>query len=96
MLIETPIKMNDIVTLKLIGGDEVVGKLTDERTDSYLELKNPLVVIVNQQGFGLMAYIFTAEAGIPVKIDRSAVISFSKTMDSVAKEYIKQTTGLIT
>ncbi len=94
MLIQTPMKLNDIVTLKLIGGDEIIGKLMDERTDSYVEIKKPLVVMMAQQGFGLMPFMLTSNPDTTVKIDRSHVLALSKTMDQVSKEYIKQTTGL--
>lgn len=96
MLIETSVKLNDIVTLKMVGGDEVVGKLLDERTDSYVEISKPLVVMMAQQGFGLAPYILTAGPDTSAKLDRKHVIAVVKTYDRVAKEYIKQTTGLIT
>ena len=94
MLIQSPLKLNDVVTLKLIGGDEVIGKLTDERIDTYVEVKKPLVVMMAQQGFGLMPFMLTGNPDATVKIDRSHVLAVSKTMDQVSKEYIKQTTGL--
>ena len=95
MLIQTPMKLNDIVTIKLVGGDEVIGKLTDERTDSYVEIKKPLVVMMAQQGFGLMPFMLTGNPDATVKLDRSHVLAVMKTMEQVSKEYIKQTTGII-
>ncbi len=94
IITDTSIKLNDIVTLKMVGGDEVVGKLLDERTDSYVELSKPLVVMMGQQGFGLAPYILTAGPDTAAKMDRSHVISMVKTFDAVAKQYIKQTSGL--
>ena len=95
MLIQPPLKLNDIVTLKLIGGDEVIGKLTDERMDSYIEIKKPLVVMMAQQGFGLMPFMLTGGPDATIKFDRSHVLAYAKTMDKVSSEYIKQTTGLV-
>lgn len=96
MLISTPMSLNDVVTVKMVGGDEVVGKLTDERTDTYVELSKPLVVMIGQQGFGLAPYILTAGPEATAQLDRRHIISIVKTFDAVAKQYIKQTTGLIT
>lgn len=96
MLITTPVSLNDVVTVKMVGGDEVIGKLTDERTDSYVELAKPLVVMMGQQGFGLAPYILTAGPDATAQLDRKHVISIVKTYEAVAKQYIKQTTGLIT
>lgn len=94
MLIETPAKLNDVVSVKMVGGDEVVGRLLDEHTDSYIELNKPLLVMMAQQGFGLMPYILTAGPEAKVKLNRDHVITVVKTFEPVAKEYIKQTTGI--
>lgn len=96
MLIQTPIKLNDIVTIKMVGGDEVVGKLLDERMMEQIELGKPRVVMMSQQGFGLAPYILTADPDGSVYLDRRHVVSVVKTFEPVAKEYIKQTTGIIT
>lgn len=96
MLIDTPLKLNDIVTLKMVGGDEVVGKLIDERTDDYIEVHRPLLVAMAQQGFGLIPYVLTAGPDCKIKIARDKVVAFTKTYDQVAKSYIQQTTSLIT
>ena len=50
---------------------------------------------MGQQGFGLVPYILTAAPDAPAKLDRGHVITLVKTYDQVAKEYVKQTTGLI-
>jgi hypothetical protein len=94
MLIETPAKLNDVVTIKMIGGDEIVGRLNDERMDDYIELNKPHIVMMAQQGFGLMPYILTAGPDVKAKIDRRHVITIVKTLDQVAKQYMKQSTGL--
>jgi hypothetical protein len=94
MFIETPAKLNDVVTIKMIGGDEIVGRLNDERMDDYIELNKPHIVMMAQQGFGLMPYILTAGPDVKAKIDRRHVITIVKTLDQVAKQYMKQSTGL--
>lgn len=96
MLIETPAKLNDVVTLKLVGGDEVLGRLADERTEQYVEISKPLLVMMAQQGFGLVPYVLTAGPDAKIKIAANHVIAMTKTLEQVAKEYLKQTTGIIT
>ena len=95
MIIETAVKVNDVVTVKMVGGDEVVGKLLDAYTETYVELSKPLVVMMGQQGFGLAPYILTAGPDASAKLDRKHVIAIVKTLDSVAKQYIKQTTNIL-
>lgn len=96
MLIEpSELKSNDIVTLKLVGGDEVVGKLVDYTNINVIKLNKPLLVMMAQQGFGLLPYILTANPEHIVSINFGHIITMTKTLDAVSKEYIKQTTGLV-
>ena len=95
MIIDAPYKVGDVVTLKMIGADEVVAKL-DEMLDGAYILSKPLVVMMAQQGFGLAPFVLTANPDARLTITKSAVICITKTFDRVAKEYIKQTTGIIT
>lgn len=96
MLIETPAKLNDVVTLKLVGGDEVLGRLADERTEQYVEISKPLLVMMAQQGFGLVPYVLTAGPDAKIRVAAHHIITMTKTLEQVAKEYLKQTTGIIT
>ena len=96
MLIETQAKLNDVISVKMVGGDEVLGRMNDENTDNYIELNKPLLVMMAQQGFGLVPYMLTAGPDAKIKIDRQHVVAFTKTIDEVAKAYLKQTTGIIT
>lgn len=96
MLIELPAKLNDVVSVKLVGGDEVVGKLLNENTTDFIELGKPHLIMMAQQGFGMMPFILTAGPDATVKLDKRHVITYVKTLDAVAKQYIKQTTGLFT
>lgn len=94
MLISTPIALNDVVTVKMVGGDEIIGKLLDEHTDVYIELAKPLMVMMAQQGFGLVPYVLTAGPDSNIMLDRKHVITIVKTFDQVAKQYIKQTSNI--
>ena len=94
MIIETPYKEGDVVTLKMIGGDEVVAKL-DESIDGAYILAKPLVVMMSQQGFGLAPFVLTANPDARITVSKTSVICITKTFGNVAKEYTKQTTGLI-
>jgi hypothetical protein len=93
MLIETPYKINDIVTLKVLGGDEVIGRLT--AVDGTVTINKPHVVMMGQQGFGLVPYIMTAGPDVKVDFKSEHIFSLVKTYEPVAKEYIKQTSGLV-
>lgn len=93
MLIETPYKVGDIVTLKVLGGDEVVGRLT--AIDGTVTINKPHAVMMGQQGFGLVPYIMTAGPDVKVDFKSEHIFSIVKTFEGVAKEYIKQTSGIM-
>ena len=94
MIIDTPYKDGDVVTIKMIGGDEVVAKL-DETIDGAYILAKPLVVMMGQQGFGLAPFVLTANPDARITVSKACVICVTKTFGNVAKEYTKQTTGLV-
>jgi len=94
MLIETPYKVNDIVTLKILGGDEVVGRLTSIEGGN-VTINKPHAVMMGQQGFGLVPYIMTAGPDVKVEFKPEHIFSVVKTFEGVAKEYIKQTSGIV-
>jgi hypothetical protein len=94
MLIETPYKANDIVTIKILGGDEVVGRLTSIDGGN-VTINKPHAVMMGQQGFGLVPYIMTAGLDVKVEFKPEHIISVVKTFEGVAKEYIKQTSGIV-
>ena len=94
MIIEAPWKVKDIVTLKILGGDEVVGRL-ESIDDKTYTINKPHAVMMGQQGFGLAPYVLTAGPEYKLIIKDEHVVGIVKTYDGVAKEYIKQTSGIM-
>ena len=95
MFIETPYMVTDIVTVKILGGDEVVGRLA-AFDNGVIRLNNPhAVMTLGQQGFGLAPYVLTAGPAFKIDIKDEHIVCIVKTYDPVAKEYIKQTSGLM-
>jgi hypothetical protein len=96
MLIETPYKVNDVVSLKLSSGEEIVGKLIEETSDT-VTIAKPLMLAQTQQGMGLAPYMFTVDPEkAQLKFNERNIITVSKTMETMAKQYIQSTTGLVT
>jgi hypothetical protein len=93
MLIEIPYKSGDTVSLKLISGEEVVGRI-GEPTDGEITLTKPMTFIMGPQGLGMVPYMFSAPQDAKIKIKESAIVAILKTDDQVNKQYIAQTTGL--
>ena len=94
MLIEAPYKVTDIITLKILGGDEVVGRLVEETANDII-INKPHAVMMGQQGFGLAPYVLTAGPDYKISIKHEHIVCVVKTFKGVADEYIKQTSGIM-
>ena len=93
MIIEKPLAAGDTVTIKTTAGEEIVARLVEARTNSYVVAK-PLAVIATQQGIGLGPLAFTINPETKVEINTSAVLFVAKTDSEMAKQYVSSTTGL--
>ena len=95
MLIETPYKIGDTVSIKLSSGEEVIARLEEEKADN-LQLHKPLMVIANGQGLGLAPFMFTVNPDAKININTKNVLCIAKTIEEMAKQYISNTTGIVT
>jgi hypothetical protein len=93
MLIETPYKNGDTVSIKLTSGEEIVARLVEEKGSTLL-LNKPLMIAATQQGLGLAPFMFTSSPDAKVNIDLSKVVCVTKTQDEFASQYIQNTTGI--
>ena len=59
MLIETPYKVGDVVTIKLTSGEELVGKF-EASDDTQIKINKPLTLVASEKGIGLQQFLFTA------------------------------------
>jgi len=57
MLVETKFQAGQVINLKLISGDEVVGELVNSDSNGFT-LKKPCVVITSTEGIGLIQAMF--------------------------------------
>jgi hypothetical protein len=94
MIIEAPWTVGDIITLKILGGDEIVGRFIDYGEYTYT-INKPHAVMMGQQGFGLAPYVLTAGPDFKIVVKEEHIVCIVKTYDGVAKEYIKQTSGIL-
>lgn len=86
--------VNDIISLKLTTGEEALGRFASE-TDDTITLKKAMSFVAGPQGLGLGPFMFSLSKNADVTINKSTVIAVVKTEDLIAKEYIKQTSGLV-
>ena len=93
MIIETPYKALDAITLKTTGGEEVVARFIEEDAQT-ITIEKPLAVMATPQGLGLGPFCFTVNPSAKVKINKSTLVFVHKTDGEMAKQYISSTTGI--
>jgi hypothetical protein len=92
MLIENKFANGDIINLKLVSGDEVVGELIESSTVGYT-LKKPCVVITSSEGIGLVQAMFGLDPDKENLFYKdSHVITTCKTHEPMRDHYYKVTT----
>lgn len=89
-----PYKHGDTVSLKLSSGEELIARLEEETPDGFT-LNKPLMVVAGQQGLGLAPFMFTVDPGAKFKIKTQNVVCIVKTEIEMSKQYIQNTTGII-
>ena len=93
MLIETPYKAGDTVSLKLSSGEEIVARLECE-DDNYFTLRKPMVLIAQENGLGLAPFMFSVSPENKFMMRTSSVSCVSKTQNEISKQYVATTSGI--
>lgn len=93
MIIETPYKTNDTITIKTTGGDEVLARFVEEDSNS-ITIQKPLSLMATPEGMGLAPFAFTIPQDAKLKLNKSAVLFTHKTDADMAKQYVSSTTGV--
>lgn len=93
MLIPKGYQEGDIVSFKLVNGDEVVARIIDASADGF-EVSKPCTVMPGPQGMGLIQSLFTADADVNVVLSKDHVLMHAPSIDQMQKHYIKTTTGI--
>ena len=93
MLVTKGYQAGDIVSFKLVTGDEIVAKIVDSGPNGY-EIAKPCTVMPSPQGMGLIQSLFTADADTSVILQKEHVIMHAPSIDAMQKHYIKTTTGI--
>ena len=94
------VEINDIVTIKLSSGEEIVGKLA-EKTAETVSLAKPVQIVMQPIGPKQMGLAFHPVLGSVGEVTMqfslaTLAIRPMKTGDDVSRNYIQATTGLVT
>jgi len=95
MIIESPYKEGDVVSIKLSSGEEMVARLEKEEKDHML-IRKPLMLIANEKGPGLAPFMFTVDQDAKIKLQMNSIICIVKSAKDATDTYIQSTSGLTT
>lgn len=87
------IELNQVYTLKISNGDEIVAKIVAEDEHTYTVVK-PLTVIPGPQGINMLNSLFTANPDKNVTINKQQVSVIGQSRDEVCDSYLEATTGI--
>lgn len=83
----------DIVTMKLVNGDEIVAEIVEDTGMNYV-VRRPQTVVPSAKGMGLMPSLFTAKEDVSITVNKQHVMMAAAAVDEMVRHYIKTTTGL--
>ena len=92
MLLEKPIAKNDIVSIKLITGEEILGVYKEETAEK-LTLGKPATIAANGQGMGIIPWMMTTKAE-KIELNKTTVIAIAQTDEQISKAYTEATTNI--
>jgi len=88
------IEKEQVYTIKISNGDEVVTKVVDIDQDGNYIVSKPLTVIPGPQGINMMNSLFTADPDKLVTINKQQVSIIAPSRDEVCDSYLEATTGI--
>ena len=93
MIIETPYKANDTITLKSNAGEEIVARFVEEDSNT-ITVQKPMTLMASQGGVGLAPWCITTHPDSKLKINKSMLLFVHKTDNEMAKQYVAGSTGI--
>ena len=94
MLVNKTYKQNDIITVALLTGQELIAKFVSE-DDGSIVIKKPLTLVFGPEGAAFQPYTITGDSDNEVTIRMHTVISVLKTKGEIATAYSGATSGLV-
>lgn len=92
MLINKGFSTGDVVSLKLLNGDEIIARFQSETPDE-ITIDRPLALTMGAQGLGMIPWVFLAEKE-NMTLKRSHVFVMLLSKKDAADQYMQGTTGI--
>jgi hypothetical protein len=95
MLINKGYSSGDVVSFKLVNGDEIVAKIIEHNSSGDFTITKPCTIIPGPQGgLGMVQSMFSGDINNDVALKSEHVMLHSRTTAEIEKHYLKTTTGI--
>ena len=91
MLIELNHKKGDIISIKLVTGEELVARF-EEETDTNITVDKPMSLQIGPQGVGITQFMLNMDSKVTISKHNCLVIALTR--KEMSDQYIQGTTGL--
>lgn len=92
MLINKGFSTGDVISLKLINGDELIARFETETNDEVTIVK-PLAITIGPQGLGMMPWMFLGERDT-LTLKKNHVFAMAISKKEASDQYMQGTTGI--
>lgn len=102
MLIDKQIGVGDIISLKLISGEELIGKIKNINSSEFT-INKPLILNVvaipaqdgsMQHALQLSPFMFGLDEANDIKIPMTGFIAYTKTRNEMKQSYLQETSSI--
>jgi hypothetical protein len=87
------VELDQVYTIKIANGDEIVAKITEE-TDSTYTINKPLTVVPGPQGIQMILSLFTANPDKTATLNKTQISLIAPSREEVCDSYLEATTGI--
>ena len=87
------LELDQVYTIKIANGDEIVARITEETDTTYTVVK-PLTVVPGPQGIQMIMSLFTADPDKTVTINKQQISLIAPSREEVCDSYLEATTGI--
>lgn len=87
------IQTNEIYSIKLNTGEEVVARIKEVGTD-HMVIEHPILTVISPQGLQMMPGLFSANLDKTVRLNNASWALIAEARDDVRNSWIQATTGI--
>jgi hypothetical protein len=92
MLISKGFSNGDIISLKLINGDELIARFESETADDII-IDRPLALTMSREGLGMIPWMMLGDKSA-ITLKKSHVFAVVSSQKDAADQYMQGTTGI--